>query len=73
MKNDKQEIIIYQTPDGKTKLDVRFEGDSAWLNQLQMAELFDTTVANINIHIKNIFEEDELQKETTIKDYLIVQ
>ena len=68
-----QQLIIYQTEDGRTKIEVRLQDESVWLNQAQMAQLFDTSVANINIHIKNIFEENELPEEATIKDYLIVQ
>jgi hypothetical protein len=68
-----QQLILYQTEDGRTKIEVRLQDGSVWLNQVQMARLFDTTVANINIHIKNIFEENELSEGATIKDYLIVQ
>jgi hypothetical protein len=67
------QIIIYQTENGQTKLDVRLEGETVWLTQKHMAELFQTTVPNINIHLKNIFEEGELDQKATIKDFLIVQ
>lgn len=67
------EIIIYQTEDGVTKLEVRLENETVWLTQKLMAELFQTTVPNINIHLKNIFEEGELDAERTIKDFLIVR
>ncbi len=66
-------ILIYQTEDGETRLDVRLENETVWLTQIAIAELFQTTVPNINMHIKNIFEEGELEKEGTIKDYLIVR
>lgn len=72
MKNNSQ-IIIYQTEDGKTKLDVRLEGETVWLTQKLMAELFQTTVPNINIHLKNIYEEGELSEKATIKEFLIVR
>lgn len=65
------QIIIYQADDGKTKLDVRLENETVWLTQKLMAELFQTTVPNINIHLKNIFEDGELQPDSVIKDYLI--
>ena len=65
------QIIIYQAEDGKTKLDVRLENETVWLTQKLMAELFQTTVANINIHLKNILEEGELKENSVIKDYLI--
>ncbi len=67
------QIIIYQTEGGKTKLDVRFHDETVWLTQKMMAELFQTTVPNINMHLKNIFEEKELEEKATIKDFLIVQ
>ena len=67
------EIIIYQTQDGQTKIDVRLENETVWLTQNQMAELFQTTKQNISSHIKNIFEEGELSENSTVKDYLTVQ
>ena len=67
------EIIIYQTQDGQTKIDVRIENETVWLTQNQMAELFQTTKQNISLHIKNIFEEGELLEVSTVKDYLTVQ
>jgi len=51
------EIIIYQTEDGGTRIDVRMEGETVWLTQAQMAELFQTTVPNINTHIRNALKE----------------
>lgn len=70
---EKSDILIYQAEDGKTRIDVRLEDETVWLTQISMAELFQTTVANINIHIKNILEEGELDGGATIKDYLIVR
>ena len=67
------QIIIYQTEDGQTKLDVRLENETVWLTQKYMAELFQTSVPNINMHLKSIFEDQELLEEATIKDFLIVQ
>lgn len=67
------EIIIYQTQDGQTKIDVRLENETVWLTQNQMAELFQTTKQNVSLHIKNIFEEGELSENSTVKDYLTVQ
>ena len=64
------EIIIYQTQDGQTKIDVRIENETVWLTQNQMAELFQTTKQNISMHIKNIFEEGELLENSVVKDYL---
>ena len=72
MKNNSQ-IIIYQTENGETKLEVRLENETVWLTQKLMAELFQTTPQNITIHLKNIFEEGELDEKATCKDYLQVQ
>ena len=66
-----QQIIIYQTEDGKTRVEVRFEHENVWLTQKLMAELFDTSVPNINMHLKNIFDTDELDKNSVIKEFLI--
>jgi hypothetical protein len=67
------EIIIYQSPAGNIKIDVRLEDETVWLTQKLMAELFQTTIPNINMHLKSIYEEKELAEGTTIKDFLIVQ
>lgn len=67
------EILIYKSQDGEIKLDVKFENENIWLTQKDMADLFQTTISNINMHIKNIYEEGELIEEATIKDFLIVQ
>ena len=52
----KNNIVIYQLEDGKTKIDVKLEGETVWLSQQQMAELYDTTKQNISLYIKNIFD-----------------
>ena len=67
------EIIIYSTEDGKSRIQVRLEDGTVWLSQVQIADLFQTTVANINIHLKNIYSEGELSTGATIKENLIVQ
>ena len=67
------QIIIYQTESGETKLEVRLENETVWLTQKLMAELFQTTVPNINMHLKNVFEEGELGADSVIKDFLIVR
>jgi len=64
------EIIIYQTEDGLTKIDVRLDNDTVWLTQLQIAELFKTTKQNISLHINNIFDEGELNVVSVVKEYL---
>jgi len=68
--NQKSQIIIYKTDDGKTKIDVRFENETVWLTQNALADLFQTTKQNISQHIKNIFKEGELQPNSVVKDFL---
>ena len=69
----KGEILIYRSKQGNTKIDARMVNESLWLTQKQLADLFQTTVPNINMHIKNIFEEGELSSEATIQDFLTVR
>jgi hypothetical protein len=66
-------IILYQTEDGKMRIQCRFDGQTLWLTQVQLAELFQTTVPNINLHLKAIYEEGEQSEAATIKPYLIVR
>ena len=66
----KSEIILYQTEDGKTRLQVRFEKETVWLTQSQMADLFQTSIPNVSMHIRNIFREGELQEESVVKNFL---
>ena len=63
------DIIIYQTDDGVTKIDVRVENETVWLSQQQMAELFGTSRTNIIEHINNIYAEEELDKESTCQNF----
>lgn len=67
------DILIYQTEDGNTKIDVRLENETVWMTQKAIAELYQTTPQNITLHIKNIYEEGELLEESTCKYYLQVQ
>jgi len=67
------QFIIYKTEDGKTKIDVQFDGKTVWLTQQTLAELFQTTKQNISQHILNIYNEDELQQNRTVKDFLTVR
>ena len=62
MKED-QKIVIYQTEDGQTQIDVRLENDTVWLTQAQMVELFQTTKQNVSLHLNNLYKEGELEKE----------
>ena len=63
------EVIIYRSPDGLSDISVRFEGETAWLTQQQMAELFQTSRTNIVEHIKHIYEEGELTEEATCRNF----
>ena len=64
------DIIFYTTDDGQIKIEVRLEDENVWLTQNAMAELFDTTKQNISLHIKNIFEEKELDENSVVKENL---
>lgn len=64
------QILMYETEDGVTKIDVQMEDETVWLNQSQMAELFQTTKQNISLHINNCFKEGELGKDSVVKEYL---
>ena len=70
---EESKIVIYQTEDGQTQINVRLENDTVWLTQAQMAALFDKTPQNITMHIRNAYHEGELDKSTTCKEYLQVQ
>ena len=70
---EQNQIVIYQTEDGQTQIDVRLENDTVWLTQAQMAELFERTPQNITTHLRNAYREGELDKESTCKEYLQVQ
>ena len=69
----KSELILYQTEDGKTKIEVRLQDETVWLSQKLMAELFQITIPTINEHIKTIYDDGELEAEATIRKFLIVQ
>lgn len=62
------QFLVYQTQDGKLKIDVRFEGETVWLTQQHMAELFQTTKQNVGQHLKSIFAEGELVQDSVVKD-----
>ena len=70
---EKSQIVIYQTADGRTQIDVRLESDTVWLTQAQMVELFQTTKQNVSLHVGNVFKEGELKQESTVKECLTVQ
>ncbi|MBF0100439.1 MAG: hypothetical protein HQK77_05975 [Desulfobacterales bacterium] len=67
------QLLIYQTPDGNIKIDVRLEDETVWLTQKLMAELFQVKPQNITMHLKNIYDEGELVKDVTCKEFLQVE
>lgn len=69
MKENKGQILLYQTPDGESRIEVRLEGETVWLNLEQMAELFQRNKSTISRHIKNVFEEGELNREVVVAKY----
>jgi len=65
------QIVIYKDEDGQTKIDVRFDGETVWLSQKQMAELFDCSTDNISLHLKNIFKEAELSEKSVVEEFSV--
>jgi hypothetical protein len=72
-KKNKSDILIYQSEDGQTRIDVQLIDETVWLTQKLMAQLFQTTKQNISLHIQNILKEGELSPDATVKDFLTVQ
>ena len=64
------QFLLYQTSDGQTRLEVRLENETVWLSQNQMAELFQTSIPNVSMHIRNVFAEGELQPGAVVKEFL---
>lgn len=64
------EILLYQTDDGRTRLECRFQDDTIWLSQAMMAELYQTSKQNVSLHLKNLYEEGELVESQVVKEYL---
>lgn len=71
--NKQSQIVIYKSSDGESTLEVHLEGETIWLTQKQIAELFDKNVMTINEHIRNVYSEKELRRKATIRNFLIVQ
>ena len=67
------EFLLYQTADGQTRIQCRFQGETIWLTQQQMADLFQTSKQNVSQHLKAIYESGELQPEATVKKFLTVR
>jgi len=65
----KSHFLVYEAQDGTLKIDVRLEDETVWLTQQLIADLFQTTVPNISMHIRNVFEEGELSPKATVKKF----
>ena len=63
------QFLVYQAADGKLKIEVRFQGETVWLTQQHLAELFQTTKQNVGQHLKNIFAEEELREDSVVKEF----
>src|SRR5580765_3707812 len=72
-KEPKSELILFQTEDGQTRVECRFEDESVWLTQKLIAELFQVTVPTVNEHLRGIYEDGELSPPATIRKFRIVQ
>ena len=70
MDHDGQDIIIYKTADGKASVSLYAKDGMVWMNQNQLAKLFDTSVPNISMHISNILKDKELDENSVVKEYL---
>ena len=66
---ENNDIIIYQSEDGETRIDVKFTGETVWLSQQQLCELYNTSKANVSEHIKHIFEDGELEEESVVRKF----
>ena len=71
--NIKTELVIFESQNSDIKLKVNVDNETVWLSQNQMTQLFDTTKQNISLHLNNIFKEGELDKNSSVKEYLTVQ
>jgi hypothetical protein len=69
----KTEFLIYQTPEGNTKIDVQMYDETVWMTQSDLAQLFQCSTDNISLHLKNIYEEGELEKKSTTEDFSVVR
>ncbi len=67
------QILLYQTGDGKTKIEVKLQDETVWLTKKQMAELFNVRKQDIDYHVRNVFETSELEEKATTKNILVVQ
>ena len=68
-----RDLILYRAPDGAVRAEVRYEGETFWLSQRQMADLFGVDVRTVNEHLRNIYASGELSEEATIRNFRIVR
>ena len=73
MEENKGQMLLYQTPDGESRIEVTLQGETVWLSLDQMAELFQRNKSTISRHIKNVFEEGELNADSTVAFFATVQ
>ena len=67
------QVVVYEASDGEVRVDVRFDRETVWLTQRQMAQVFDTTPENVLMHLRSVFSTKELEAMATTKDFLVVQ
>ena len=67
------QVVVYETEGGETRVDVRFERETVWLTQRQMADLFETSTDNVSLHLNNVFSARELEREATTEDFSVVR
>ena len=67
---EQNQLIIYNTDDNKTSIALYSKDGQVWMNQKQLAELFETSIPNISMHVKNVLEDKELSVDSVVKDYL---
>ena len=68
-----EKVVVYETPDGEMRVDVRLDQETVWLTQRQISEVFQTSIDNVGLHLKKIFTDGELAESATTKDFLVVQ
>ena len=73
MDEDKKELIIYQTPSGKLDIQLDIENETIWLPQKSIAQLFDCSIDNVALHLKNIYQSEELSENRTSEEFSVVQ
>ena len=73
MEDDKKELIIYETPNGKLDIQLDLENETIWLTQRLIAQLFECSTDNVGVHLKNIYESGELEENRTTEFFSVVQ